>query len=118
MNVLVVDDSSLTRAAMVAALEAYDHKVVGEGKDGTEAVSLYKKMKPDVVLLDLAMPNKDGLEAIREILEFDPDANIVAVSALYDRTMQRRAVELGAKAYIVKPFELSELVAIMAKFRN
>ena len=118
MNVLVVDDSSLTRAAMVAALEAYDHRVIAEGKDGNEAVTLYKEKKPDVVLLDLAMPNKDGLEAIKEILEFDPKANIVAVSALYDRTMQKRAVELGARAYIVKPFELSELVAVMSKFQE
>ncbi len=118
LNVLVVDDSSLTRAAMVAALEAYDHRVIAEGKDGNEAVTLYKEKKPDVVLLDLAMPNKDGLEAIKEILEFDPKANIVAVSALYDRTMQKRAVELGARAYIVKPFELSELVAVMSKFQE
>ncbi len=118
MNVLVVDDSSLTRAAMVAALQAYSHQVVGEGKDGNEAVDMYREKRPDVVLLDLAMPNKDGLEAIKEILEYDPQANIVAVSALYDRTMQKRAVELGAKAYIVKPFELTELVAVMAKFEK
>jgi len=102
-----VDDSSLTRAAVVTALQAYNHEIVGEGKDGNEALALYKEKHPDIVLLDLAMPNKDGLETIRDIMSVDPGATIIAVSALYDRIMQKRAVELGARAYVVKPFELS-----------
>ncbi len=118
MKVLVVDDSSLTRAAMVAALSAYNYEIVAEGQDGNEAVSLYRSLKPDVVLIDLAMPNKDGLEAIREILEFDRNAKIVAVSALYDRSMQKRAMELGASSYIVKPFELTELISVMNKLEK
>jgi len=118
MKVLVVDDSSLTRAAMVAALEAFNHEVVGEGKDGNEAIMLYKEKRPEVVLIDLAMPNKDGLEAIREIRETDPSAKIIAVSALYDSTMQRKAIELGVRYYIVKPFELAELDAAMKKMEE
>ncbi|MBX8633749.1 MAG: response regulator [Thermoplasmata archaeon] len=118
MKVLVVDDSSLTRAAMVAALTAYNYEIVAEGQDGDDAVRLYKDRKPDVILIDLAMPNKDGLEAIKEILEFDPQAKIVAISALYDRSMQKRAIELGAASYIVKPFELTELISVMGKFEK
>ncbi|MEM3852642.1 MAG: response regulator [Methanomassiliicoccales archaeon] len=118
MKILVVDDSSLTRSAVVTALQAFNHEVVGEGKDGNEALELYKKSKPDIVLLDLAMPNKDGLETIREIRDFDPNAVIVAVSALYDRAIQRRALELGAKAYVVKPFELSELMNVIEKIKG
>ncbi len=118
MKVLVVDDSSLTRAAMVAALSAYNYDIVGEGQDGNDAVRLYSEKMPDVVLMDLAMPNKDGLEAIKEILQSYPEAKIVAVSALYDRTMQKRAMELGASSYIIKPFELSELISVMSKFEK
>ncbi len=118
MKVLVVDDSSLTRAAMVAALSAYNYEIVGEGQDGNDAVRVSSEKNPDVVLIDLAMPNKDGLEAIKEILQSYPDAKIVAVSALYDRTMQKRAMELGAASYIIKPFELSELISVMSKFEK
>lgn len=118
MRILVVDDSPLTRTAVVTALKAFKHDVVGEGKDGREAINLYKELHPDVVLMDLAMPNVDGLEAIKEIVAMDPGAVIVAVSALYDRTMQRRAVELGAKAYIVKPFELSELMNVIENLKR
>jgi two-component system chemotaxis response regulator CheY len=89
--------------------------VISQCTNGKDAVTEYKKLKPDIVLMDLAMPKKDGVTAIKEIIEFDSNAKIIAVSALYRPQMRTDAMNAGAKEYIIKPFEVSELLNAIEK---
>lgn len=111
-RVLVVDDSGFLAKQIKEFLEkqmAFD--VVGMGKDGNEAVALYKELKPDLVTMDLTMPNKDGKAAIAEIIAFDPTANILVISAVKGNTMLE-CMKLGAKGYVEKPLKFAEAVFV------
>jgi len=109
-TVLIVEDSPTTLKAIQMVLKTQGYKVVAVATDGEEGVAQYLKTEPDVVLMDIALPKKDGLTATKEIIAKDPDARIVVVSALYDPKKRKEALELGAKAFITKPFEIPELV--------
>ncbi|MFX1376594.1 MAG: response regulator [Promethearchaeota archaeon] len=105
-GVLIVDDAAYVRNRLkkiVGAIEIAE--VVGEASDGEEAVSLYKNLKPDLVTMDLVMPNYDGLKAIDTIMKFDKSANIVVVSAMGQELSVAEAIGKGAKEYIRKPFK-------------
>ena len=109
LRILVVDDSWSTRQAIIEALEANGYEVVASGKDGNDAVALYNQTKPDVLIIDIAMPDKDGLDAVSEIRLLDPLANIIVESARGDEAVRLRAKILGVSAFLVKPFGLAEL---------
>jgi two-component system, chemotaxis family, chemotaxis protein CheY len=101
---LIVDDSLLMRRKVRDALEGDGWEVVGEAADGTEAAEKYRKVRPDAVTLDITMPGCSGLEAVGTILEIDPKAKVVVVSALNQTQLVTQAIRAGARGFVVKPF--------------
>jgi two-component system chemotaxis response regulator CheY len=112
--VLVVDDLDLVRSLCKNILERAGHTVV-EAADGTEAVQAYADHRPDAVLLDLMMPGMDGLTTLGEIRKLDPEARVAMFTAHRERDQVMRAIELGAKDYVVKPFHADRLVQAVNK---
>ena len=104
-RVLIVDDAVVVRLMIKDILEQNDYEVVGECCNGHEAIEKYKELRPDVMTLDIIMPEKDGIEALEEILNFDQKAKVVMLTAVDQREALLRAIKLGAVDYIVKPFE-------------
>lgn len=103
IRILVVDDHPVVREGLVAIIEAQDDMtVVGEAGDGSQAIAIYKAAKPDVVLMDLAMPGTDGVQAIEGMRAFDPDARVVVLTAYDTDERILRAVEAGARGYLLK----------------
>lgn len=109
--VLIVDDTLFMRASIKQMLEANGHSVAGEASNGVEAVTKFAEVKPDVILMDITMPDMDGLEALRLIKEIDPNAKVVMCTAMGQQAMVAKAVELGAQQFIVKPFQSERLIA-------
>lgn len=114
-RVLIVDDTDVMRMMIRLALEGEGFEIVGEAMDGISAVEMYKELRPDVVTLDITMPGQDGLQAARQIRAHDPDANIVMVTALGQEDKIKEAVNLGAKEFLVKPFEPTRIVSAVKK---
>ncbi|HDQ14435.1 MAG TPA: response regulator [Sediminispirochaeta sp.] len=114
-RVLVVDDIAMLRNALREALEEGGMRVIAEAGNGREAVLLYEAHKPDVVLLDITMPVMDGLEALRRIKKRDPRARVVMCSAMNGQRYLVRAVQLGARDFIVKPFKKSRIISAVRK---
>ncbi|MFH1742289.1 MAG: response regulator [bacterium] len=102
-RILVADDSDFMRTALRGVLRQKNHEVL-EASDGVEAVSNYRKERPDLVTMDITMPNKDGIDAAREILQEDRSAKIIMVTALGQQSVMRKAIEMGILEFIVKPF--------------
>lgn len=109
-KILVVDDAAFMRMMIKETLRKNGITNVLEGGDGQIAVDTYKSEKPDLVIMDITMPNKDGIEALGEIKAFDPDAKIIMCSAMGQESMVLEAVKLGAKDFIVKPFKPDRLI--------
>ena len=109
-SVLVVDDTLFMRASIKQMLEKNGHSVAGEASNGMEAIERYAVVRPDVVLMDITMPDMDGLEALRLIKEIDRDAKVVMCTAMEQQAMVAKAVELGAQQFIVKPFQAERLM--------
>ena len=103
-KILVVDDAKFMRTLVRDALIPQGHEVVGEAENGIEAVVLYKKLKPDLVTMDITMREKDGIEAAEEIINFDHSARIIMVTALGQENLLTRAIKIGVKDFVVKPF--------------
>lgn len=103
---VIVDDSSFMRTILRKIIEKQIHyKVEGEGSTGNEAVKLAERFKPDVLTLDITMPNMDGIEAVSEILKVSPNTAIIMISAMGQEKKIIDAVKAGAKDFIIKPFE-------------
>jgi two-component system chemotaxis response regulator CheY len=103
-RVLVVDDAAFMRKMVTDALSGGGHEVVGEAGNGIEAVSRFQELRPDVMTLDITMPEKDGLDALREIIAVDPGAKVIMCSALGQESKVLESIKLGAKDFVVKPF--------------
>lgn len=103
-TVLIADDALFMRMMLKDLLLVNNFNVVGEAEDGREAVDKYRELKPDLVILDVLMPNLDGLSAARKILEQDPAARIIMLSAMGQSDFLDQAREMGVKNYIIKPF--------------
>ena len=101
---LVADDSEFARGNIARVIEKLGGTVVGEARSGQEAVSLFGRLHPDLVLLDITMPELDGIEALRQIRDRDGTAKVIMVSSLGHKEMVWRAMRLGAKHFITKPF--------------
>ena len=114
-TVLVVDDSDNMRMTIKALLERNGFQIVGESGDGASAIEKYKELKPDVVTMDVTMSGMDGMEAMKQIIEFDPEAKVVMVSAMGQDVYVKEAIIAGAKGYIVKPFSMQQLVETFGK---
>jgi two-component system chemotaxis response regulator CheY len=104
-RVLIVDDAAFVRLHIRKILEGNGFDVVGEAIDGFEAIKQYEKLKPDIVTMDINMPEMDGVQALYEIKKQDPDAKVVMISALGHEVWVKKAMMFGAKGFIVKPFE-------------
>ena len=108
MKVVVVDDSMLVRLQLKKFFEEeMNFDVVGLGADGNAAIKLYNEHKPDLITIDLTMPNKDGFEALQEIIEADTNARILICSAIKDPAKVTQTLEAGARGYIKKPLQLT-----------
>ncbi|MBN2022376.1 MAG: response regulator [Pirellulales bacterium] len=103
-RVLIVDDSMLMRRMIADSLSAGDWEVVAEACDGAEAIERYQQTRPDVVTMDIVMPGTDGLHALARILQIDPAAKVVVVSALNQTRLISEAIRKGAFDFIAKPF--------------
>ena len=117
-RVLVVDDAKFMRTLVKDALVPSGHEIVGEAENGNVAVELYKKLKPDLVTMDITMREKDGIEAAQEILQFDPAAKIIMVTALGQENLLTKAIKIGVKDFVVKPFPPERLQKAAEKALN
>lgn len=113
-TVLVVDDSSFMRMRCVATVQELGYETI-EAVDGAEAIQTYKDTKPAAVLMDITMPGTDGLQALREIMEFDSSAKVAMVTAMGQQSMVMEAMKSGAKDFVVKPFEPDRVKAALTK---
>ena len=104
-RILVVDDAAFMRKMVSDALTKGGHEVVGEAGNGTEAVTRFQELKPELTTLDITMPEKDGLAALKEIIELDPGARVIMCSALGQESKVLESIKLGARDFVVKPFK-------------
>jgi len=109
-RVLIVDDASNITEMIQSVLETHGHEIAGVAHNGFEAIEKYKALGPDVVLMDILMPEMDGMQSIRKILEYDPNAKIVVVTALGRPALMKEAVEAGVVGFVTKPFEVRRLL--------
>lgn len=114
-KVLIVDDTIFMRVALRRLLEKSGFEVTGEAENGLIGVEKYKELQPDIVTMDITMPQMTGLEALREIMNFDPKAKVIIVSAMGQEPMVKEAIVNGAKSFIVKPFKEEHVVETLNK---
>jgi two-component system chemotaxis response regulator CheY len=114
-RVLVVDDAAFMRRMVSDALTRGGHEVVGEGRTGTEAVARYLELQPELTTLDITMPEKDGLAALKEIVAIDPAARVIMCSALGQESKVLEAVRSGARDFVVKPFQPERILDAAAR---
>ena len=114
-RVLVADDASFMRQMIREIVESEGFEVCGEASDGVEAVDEFKRLQPDVVPMDIVMPLKSGIDAVRGIMALDPGACVVMCSALGQETLVTEAIQAGAKDFIVKPFKPDAVIDTLKK---
>jgi len=114
-TVLIVDDIPFVRKTLKQILINQGFKVVGEAETGEEAVQLYRDTQPTIVTMDLVMPIMNGVEATKKILQFDPTAQIVILSAMMQENLVTEAILAGAKDYIMKPFQTEDVARVLAQ---
>ena len=114
-KILIVDDAAFMRMMIKDILTKNDYEVVGEAENGLKAVEKYKELGPDLVLMDITMPELDGIQAVKQIKEFDPDAKVVMCSAMGQQAMVIESIQAGAKDFIVKPFQAERVIEAIQK---
>ena len=114
-RVLIVDDAAFMRMMIKDILEKNGYTVVGQSSNGIQAVDAYKSEKPDVVTMDITMPDMDGIQAVKEIMSFDPNAKVIMCSAMGQQAMVMDAIRAGAKDFIVKPFQAERVLEAVKK---
>jgi two-component system chemotaxis response regulator CheY len=112
-TVLIADDIPYVRKTLKQILQNRGYRVVGEAENGEEAVRLYFETRPDLVTMDLVMPRMNGVEATRSILQQDPEARIIILSAMTQENLIAEAIQAGALDYIVKPFQTDEVIKVL-----
>ena len=114
-RVLVVDDAAFMRKVVSDALSGGGHEVIGEASNGVEAVALYQELRPELMTLDITMPEMDGLAALKQIIAIDPRARIIMCSALGQESKVLEAIKAGAKDFVVKPFKPERVLDAVGK---
>ena len=115
-RVMIVDDAGFTRAMLKNIINDTKYaEVIAEAKNGNEAINLYKRLKPDMVTMDLIMPEMGGLEAIKNIMKIDKKAFIIVVSAIGQQELILEATKIGAKDFIRKPFKKEQVMEILER---
>ncbi|PYZ93135.1 two-component system response regulator [Salipaludibacillus keqinensis] len=114
-RVLIVDDAAFMRMMIKDILSKNDFEVVGEAGDGAQAVDMYKEHSPDLVTMDITMPEMDGITSLKEIRKHDPNAKVIMCSAMGQQAMVIDAIQAGAKDFIVKPFQADRVIEAINK---
>lgn len=114
-KVLVVDDAAFMRMMIKDILTKNGYEVAGEAENGAIAVSKYSELKPDLVLMDITMPEKDGIQALKDIKASDAGAKVIMCSAMGQQAMVIEAIQSGAKDFIVKPFQADRVLEAVKK---
>jgi len=109
-RVLIVDDTAFMRKLLRNILFSGGFDIVGEAENGKQAVEMYKQLKPDLVMLDIVMPEMNGIEALKAIKQMDPNAKVIMCTAVGQEKIVKAAIKLGAKGYIVKPFQAQKVI--------
>lgn len=116
-RVLIVDDAAFMRVSIKNMLAKNGYEVIGEAENGKVAIQKYQELSPDIVTMDITMPEMDGLASLKKILSINPGANIVMISAMGQESMVREAVLSGAKGFIVKPFKEDVILAALGNLQ-
>ena len=114
-KVLIVDDAAFMRMVIKRMLEKNGFEVIAEAENGEVGFKMYQEMKPDIVTMDITMPMLDGIQALKAIREYDPNAKVIMVSAMGQEGMVKEAVINGAKTFIVKPFKEDHVIETLTK---
>lgn len=114
-KILIVDDAAFMRVSIRNIISKNGFEVAGEAENGVIAVQKYAELRPDIVTMDITMPEMNGLDALKAIRKMDPEAIVIMVSALGQESMVREAVLSGAKGFVVKPFKEETITAALAK---
>ncbi|AAB90207.1 response regulator [Archaeoglobus fulgidus] len=114
-KVLIVDDTAFMRKLLRNILFSGGFDIAGEAENGKQAVEMYKQLKPDIVTMDIVMPEMNGIEALKAIKKIDPSAKVVMCTAVGQEQMVKAAIKLGAKGYIVKPFQAPKVIEELKK---
>ncbi|MDO5293986.1 MAG: response regulator [bacterium] len=114
-NILVVDDAAFMRMMIKDILTKNGYNVVGEAENGLKAIDKYNETKPDLVLMDITMPELDGIQALKKIKAADPNAVIIMCSAMGQQAMVIESIQSGAKDFIVKPFQADRVLEAVKK---
>ncbi len=116
-KVLVVDDAAFMRITIRNMLSKNGFEIVGEAENGLQAIQKCSELNPDIITLDITMPEVSGIDALREIMKTSPQTVVVMVSAMGQESMVKEAVMLGAKGFVVKPFKEEVIMAALGKFK-
>ena len=114
-NILIVDDAAFMRMMIKDILSKNGYTVAGEAENGVKAIEKYNELKPDLVLMDITMPDKDGIQALKDIKASDPNAKIIMCSAMGQQAMVIESIQAGAKDFIVKPFQPDRVLEAVQK---
>lgn len=114
-SILICDDAAFMRVMIKDILTKNGYEVAGEAENGLKAVEKYNETKPDLVMMDITMPEMDGIQALKKIKEADPAANIIMCSAMGQQAMVIEAIQSGAKDFIVKPFQAERVLEAVKK---
>ncbi len=114
-KILIVDDAAFMRMMIKDILTKNGYEVVGEASDGARAIDLFKETQPDLITMDITMPEMDGITALKEIKKIDPGAKVIMCSAMGQQAMVIDAIQAGAKDFIVKPFQADRVIEAIKK---
>ena len=114
-NILICDDAAFMRMMIKGILGKGGYDVVGEAENGLKAVEKYKEVSPDLVLMDITMPEMDGIQAVKEIKKIDANAKVIMCSAMGQQAMVVESIQAGAKDFIVKPFQEDRVLEAVKK---
>ncbi|MGI6188191.1 MAG: response regulator [Clostridiales bacterium] len=114
-KVLIVDDAAFMRMMIKDILTKNGFTVAGEAENGIRAVEKYKEIQPDLVIMDITMPEMDGIQAVKEIKKLDPEAKIVMCSAMGQQAMVIESIQAGARDFVVKPFQADRVIEAVNK---
>ncbi|MEI8388414.1 MAG: response regulator [bacterium] len=117
-KVLIVDDSTVQRTILKKFLEKEQHEIIGEAKNGQDAVALYKDLNPDIVLLDIVMPDANGIAILDQIINQDENANVIICSSTALRNLIIESIQIGAKGFLVKPITSETLLKTINKIMH
>ena len=118
MKLLIVDDSLFMRHFIKTAISKIEIEEIIEAEDGYEAIEMYRKHKPELVLLDINMPNMNGIDALKAIREFDPKAKVIMISSMRNQRLVSETKTLGAFAFMQKPFPKVQIEGIVNAYNN